>query len=130
MVYFLNEQVFSQGFRLRDNSAVFQAELWAIKAATHYVLDRYIAWPIHYFVDSQASLLALQNERIVSRLVLETVNLLNQVQTMVRLVWVPAHSGVVGNEVADDLAKNSVDLEYVQEVPLPKVQIKNMVWIF
>lgn len=108
----------------------FRRSFGLLRQQLTMVLDRYIAWPIHYFVDSQASLLALQNERIVSRLVLETVNLLNQVQTMVRLVWVPAHSGVAGNEVADDLAKNSVNLEYVQEVPLPKVQIKNMVWIF
>ena len=127
IVYIQAERIFSRGFRLPDHSTVFQAELYAIREAARYVCSRNIAWPLCFFVDSQAALLALQKEQILSRLVSETIAALNGIQTPVHLVWVPAHTGVFGNEEADVLAKEATFLNTVVELAISKVAIKTMV---
>ncbi|KAJ8910203.1 hypothetical protein NQ315_014374 [Exocentrus adspersus] len=56
---------------------------------------------------SQAALHALKSPRITSQVVLECTNSLAALgqKNKVRLVWVPGHSGVAGNEEADVLAR-------------------------
>ena len=60
---------------------------------------------IKFLVDSQAALLALVSWRITSNLVLATIQALNSLPGSVTLGWVPAHVGIPGNEMADELAK-------------------------
>ena len=127
VVYIQAERIFSRGFRLPDHSTVFQAELYAIKQAASYVYIRNIAWPICLFVDSQAALLALQNEQISSRVVLDALRFLNSIPTPVHMVWVPAHTGVIGNEAADLLAKEATLYDNIDELAISKVAVKNMV---
>ena len=48
----------------------------------------------------------MQSPKTTSRLVINTVTVLKELSVFnsVRLLWVPGHSGVDGNEVADSLA--------------------------
>ena len=60
--------------------------------------------------DSRAVLMALCNPRVVSKQILECIGALNELASHrpVSLTWVPAHSGIPGNEQADHLAKTAV----------------------
>jgi hypothetical protein len=64
---------------------------------------------INIFSDSRAALFALGKNLITSRTVKETVESLQSISknNKVTLSWIPAHSGYVGNEIADLLAKNA-----------------------
>ncbi|KAJ8911222.1 hypothetical protein NQ315_014934 [Exocentrus adspersus] len=85
-----------------------RAEVFAISACVSENLKRgYSNQHIQICTDSQAALHALKSPRITSQVVLECTNSLAALgqKNKVRLVWVPGHSGVAGNEEADVLAR-------------------------
>ena len=68
---------------------------------------------IKIFSDSQAALLALNNLKVSSKLVLDTINNLNQLAACthrVELNWIKAHVGHPGNERANQLAREAEKL--------------------
>ena len=125
-VYILynNKPIYSESFRLPNKASVFQAEILAINQAALFLHDLHNLKYIKFFVDSQAALLALNNKTISSRLVGDTVHNLNLIQGDVRLVWIKAHVGHAGNEMADALAKQGTLLPIPQSVALPKQATK------
>ena len=83
------------------------------------------------FVDSLSALQALQNSmfkaktQIIYDIKLLYSELINT-GTHVVLEWIPSHVGIMGNELADQAAKKSLNLPVITNfIPLSKEDIKN-----
>ncbi|KAL7726428.1 hypothetical protein ACLKA6_004568 [Drosophila palustris] len=93
--------------RLPDLCSVFQAEIYAVWQAIKliYTLEG-PARNISIYIDSQAAIKALSTNTVKSKLTRNTAAALNQCQHhSIRLVWVPGHLEVSGNEMADECAR-------------------------
>jgi ribonuclease HI len=109
-IYVPGQQSF--GYRLQEPSGVFTAESTALLTALHFVGS---GQPGVFLIltDSLSSIEALRSRKISSRthsVVYECKEVLwwlRANQFVVRLMWVPAHVGIDGNEMADRIAKES-----------------------
>ena len=71
-------------------------------------MDRIVNEKIIIFVDSEAAILAIQNNIVKSNTVLTCIKNLNILgkDHDVTIAWTPGHTGIQGNEKADILAKS------------------------
>jgi ribonuclease HI len=104
--------VVQESIPLGSIPSVFQAEMSAILHAGETLATVSLlspGTPISIYSDSQAVLRALDSPVISSSLTLKTARILDSLATTsrstVRLFWIKAHSGNVGNNRADALAK-------------------------
>ena len=96
-------------FHLGRYSTVFQAEVFAIaEVAKKLTMEKTLNEEIIILVDSQAAILAIQNNTVKSNTVLSCIKHLNKLgeNNHVTVAWTPGHTGIHGNEKADTLAKS------------------------
>ena len=120
--------------RLPDEATVFQAELMAIKMAMFDLAgslgneDRYVK----LFSDSRSAIQALNSNTVSSQLVVkDTISAINLVGGKVdrlEISWIKAHVGHIGNERADQLAREAVELTpTVHGIMMPYSHFKTQV---
>ncbi|CAL1267436.1 unnamed protein product [Larinioides sclopetarius] len=92
-----------------NTSSVFQAEMVALIEAMRWLSqESLVKCTIH--TDSQSSLKALAALQPNSPIAREILNISNTLTTEVTISWVKGHSGVLGNEIADQLARQGTVL--------------------
>ena len=113
VIYHNKVEIASKSIRLEEEITVYQAEVLAIKQAvlrlTSIRVEEYKY--IKIFSDSQAALRSLVNWKVKFKLVFDTMEALDTLATQcirVELVWIKAHNRYMGNESADELARNAV----------------------
>ena len=106
-------------FPLGKYATVYQAEIYAILLCARQLQEE-VNQSICICSDSQGALKALNAIRITSMLVSETVDALQvlSVHNGVRLLWVPGHCNIVGNERADQLAKQAAAIDFIGPEPV------------
>ena len=111
----------SLGYRLRGYNSILVAELFGILKALEWINNFIVGNTLRQFViftDSMAALMSLENS--VSRknqLVYDCWRILRTLYDggyCVIFQWVPSHIGISGNERADGVARDSLQLNYVE----------------
>ncbi|KAJ8914612.1 hypothetical protein NQ315_015349 [Exocentrus adspersus] len=118
-------------------TSVFQAEVYALlQCARENNLRAYRNKRINILTDSQAALKGLWNHKVTSRLLWECWEELSDLarHNRVVLLWVPGHSGIKGNEKADELARKGSSASYIGPKPavgVSKTMVRSQVkeWV-
>jgi len=107
--------------RLPDELTIFSGELTAIKLSLVWIKQNYERFEhrknVAIFSDSLSTLTAIKTGKSFCRpkMLDEILQLINDIQVDVHLVWVPSHLGIEGNEKADRLAQNATNNKEVEE---------------
>lgn len=118
--------IHSHSYRLPNDASVFQAEILAIQQAALTLQHMGNVPHVKFFVDSQAALLALNADNIMSKSTLQTIHEVNKINALsILFVWTKAHIGTAGNERADELAKAGTEEPLIMDVPTPSHCIKH-----
>jgi ribonuclease HI len=105
-------------YRLNNGLSVFSAEMFAILKAVSYITDMPNVIPdVVIFSDSKSVLLSLTNpSKNRKGMAMEIHLLVHQLfvrGSRIQFQWIPSHTGISGNEVADQKAKNAANFAQV-----------------
>ena len=105
-----------------------QAETTAVKICAEEMINSNVSGRnIFIFSDSQATIKAISKSTISTTTVKECVDKLNFLgkSNTLTISWVPVHSGVLGYEIADELANEGTELEEIGIIKPSPDSIKN-----
>jgi ribonuclease HI len=128
--------IHEQSAYLGKMASVFQAEVFAIGMAAHYIVHhREILGStdaIDIVTDSKSALQAIDGTVTSSKLVMDCMKELDRLQQLVavKIHWIKAHVGHEGNEKADQLAKEgTAKISYSTEpiLPVSKAWVKSRI---
>ena len=111
-----------------DSCSVFQAETAAIMHSAMR-LSSYSNQTITFWSDSRSALQALSNRLHKRKSIVDCHKALTDLSSnnKVQLKWIKAHTGLWGNEKADQLAKAGTSSENTVESLIPLNHIKNLI---
>lgn len=107
-----NGRTETQKFRLAPHCTVFQAELLALCEALKWLNNRRTKVDTTIYTDSRSALEAVNQANNPHPLVHELQRAIRAENTSntIKLAWVKAHIGIVGNEMADQAARKAAAL--------------------
>lgn len=132
VAYIIPRLKVARGERISDHVSVFTGELLAIMVAINKINEMGLSKTL-ICSDSSSALMCLEAQKSDTRqdIVLEILQILfmmHQENKIVQFIWVPAHTGVAGNEAADKLAKQAMAKETIDmEIKYSKLEIKSII---
>ncbi|GBM85384.1 hypothetical protein AVEN_205402-1 [Araneus ventricosus] len=112
--------------KLNGNNTVFQAELTALHEAVLYASRLPNNNTSKIYVDNRASIMASSNSKSTKETAREIFKIL-LTNPRIAVSWVKAHAGNIGNERADELAKDATQHgQPYSLIKLPKPHIKGL----
>lgn len=112
--------------RLPPTCSVFNAEMYAIFRALLFVKDS----DLHEFVifsDSLSALQSLENSKMDHRIKINIHKILNKCNKNIAFEWCAGHSNIVGNEIADAAAKESLNNHTIVRLPFLYDDCKSLI---
>lgn len=98
-------------FKLPDFCSIYTAEAYAISQTLEVIKQHKINKAI-ILSDSLSSLKSIRNTNhpnTISKIIQNQISLLNINNQNVKLLWIPSHVGIIGNETADTYAKRAIN---------------------
>ena len=124
----------AENFGNLGNASVFQAEVFAIQDSLLWLISnphRLKKLPETCLIqsDSKAAIQAVYGNTIDSKVVKETVTVLQQAskQLLVHIGWIKGHADYTGNELADYLAKSGTEQVQTQGLPASYAKVKRSI---
>ena len=113
--------------KLPKTATVFTTELYAIYSAIKYVTNKPGSYVI--FTDSLSAIHALQSLHSPTYYLTTWIRSALSTLTLVNIIieWVPGHTGIPGNELADSLARSSLALSTINSIPFSSSEVRHCV---
>lgn len=111
--------------KIDEFSSVFQAELEAIHTAAKWIVNNSSNTYSAILSDSLSVLQSLSSRDLTKRSntqhdIIQMITNYNSTQEYIKIYWVKAHNNILGNELADQLAKIAATDGHLVSSPMPK----------